>query len=118
MNTLTRCSVALGAVVLTVAFAAVAAGMMMGPPAKVKDGVVSIELPPPNKNFNDGPGMTVTRKSCTQCHASDYIYMQPPLSRAQWEGEVNKMRKTYNGDIKEKDIATIVDFLMTQNGAK
>src|SRR6202023_1221017 len=32
---------------------------------------------------------------CNNCHSPRYITMQPPLSAATWEAEVNKMTKTF-----------------------
>ena len=39
------------------------------------------------------------------------VLTQPQLSRAAWEAEVEKMRKTFKAPVEEKDVAGIVDYL-------
>ncbi len=86
------------------------------PLAADMSGTVKIDLPPETARFKAGPGMDTAAKSCMSCHSVDYVYMQPPLTKAQWHGEVVKMQKVYGAPIAESDIDTIVDYLMSQNG--
>ena len=77
---------------------------------------VTVTLPPPVISFKAGPNLGVVQANCLVCHGADYIYFQPPLTRAQWTAEVNKMRAAYKAQIADADIDKIVDYLMTQNG--
>jgi mono/diheme cytochrome c family protein len=77
---------------------------------------VSIELPKDTVKFKPGPGVQVAQTYCVICHSAGYVYMQPPLTRGQWEGEVNKMRKVYGAPLPEDQVKTVVDYLMSQNG--
>lgn len=77
---------------------------------------VSIDLPKDKVQFKPGPGAQVAQTYCVICHSAGYVYMQPPLTRGQWEGEVNKMRKVYGAPLPEDQVKTVVDYLMTQNG--
>jgi hypothetical protein len=95
-------------------FACLAAGA--GALAATGSGVVSVGLPKPDTHFNAGPGVDLARRHCLTCHSSDYVYTQPPLTKAQWTAEVTKMQKTYGAPIPDADVAPLVDYLMTQNG--
>jgi sulfite dehydrogenase (cytochrome) subunit B len=77
---------------------------------------VSVTLPAPLVPFKDGPNVEVARAYCLTCHSAEYVYMQPPLSRATWTAEVTKMRNTYGAAIPDSAIDGIVDYLVSQNG--
>jgi sulfite dehydrogenase (cytochrome) subunit B len=110
MNKLHRFAAPLVAVLGVVACAA--------PMAADMSGTVKIELPPETARFKPGPGMDTAAKSCMTCHSVDYVYMQPPLTKDQWHGEVMKMKKVYGATFAESDVDTIVNYLMSQNGKK
>ncbi|HJW27446.1 MAG TPA: cytochrome c, class I [Rhodocyclaceae bacterium] len=96
-----------GLIALVVSLPAAAAGT---------PGTVTVKLPDETARFKPGPGVETAARNCTLCHSADYIYMQPPLSRAQWQGEVTKMRKVYGAPIEERDTDAIVGYLLSQNG--
>jgi cytochrome c5 len=98
--------------------AAVALAACAAPLAADLSGTVKIDVPPETARFKPGPGMETAEKSCMMCHSVDYIYMQPPLTREQWHGEVMKMKKVYGALFPESDVDAIVDYLMSQNGKK
>lgn len=77
---------------------------------------VQIELPAETARFKSGPGVDTALQSCMTCHSVDYIYMQPPLTREQWRGEVVKMKNAFGAPFPESDVDTIVTYLMSQNG--
>jgi mono/diheme cytochrome c family protein len=79
-------------------------------------GTVTIKLPAATVPFKPGPGMEVANANCRTCHSAAYVYTQPPLTRAQWTAEVNKMKAAYGAPLADADVAPIVDYLMTQNG--
>lgn len=93
-------------------------GLAVGIPgyAAGKLGTVTIQLPDDAVKLKPGSGRETAGKYCVECHAADYIYMQPPLSREQWLAEVTKMKKVYGAPIVDRDIDVIVDYLLTQNG--
>lgn len=94
-------------------------GFSAGGPALAGDmGTVKIDLPPEHAQFKPGPGMETAAKYCMICHSVDYVYMQPPLTREQWHGEVMKMKKVFGCPLPDGDVDTIVDYLMSQNGKK
>lgn len=81
-------------------------------------GPVKITLPEENARFKPGPGLEVAQVQCMICHSADYIYMQPPLSKDQWQAEVTKMKKVFGAPIPDSDIDTVVTYLLSQNGKK
>ena len=80
------------------------------------DPSASITLPPPDNALKDGPNLALAQGRCLICHSADYIYTQPPLTKAQWTAEMTKMQKTYGAPITDADIPLLVDYLMSQNG--
>jgi mono/diheme cytochrome c family protein len=61
-------------------------------------------------------GNETALQSCMTCHSVDYIYMQPPLTKDQWRGEVVKMKDAFGAPLGENHVDTIVAYLMSQNG--
>lgn len=98
---------ALAALLPLVAFAATP------PPIPAK---VSVTLPADPFSFKPGPGSQAALANCLTCHSSAYVSTQPPLSRAQWTGEVTKMRNVFGAPISDADAATIVDYLTANYG--
>jgi len=79
-------------------------------------GAVTITLPAPNNTFKDGPNVALAQGKCLICHAADYVYTQPPLTKKQWTAEVTKMQKVFGAPVGDDDIAPLVEYLMSQNG--
>ena len=75
-----------------------------------------ITLPPEQMFLTPGPGMEKTAAGCGICHSTDYINMQPKMSKAQWTAEVNKMIKVMGAPINEEDAKTIIEYLATNYG--
>jgi hypothetical protein len=50
------------------------------------------------------------------CHAADYVYMQPPLTKSQWTAEVMKMKTAYGAAIPDDAVDPLVTYLVGQNG--
>jgi len=92
-------------------------GLLLGFHAFSADmGAVSIQLPAETAQLKPGPGLEAAQSNCMTCHSVDYIYMQPPLSKDQWQGEVVKMKKVMGAPIPDNEVDTIVQYLMSQNG--
>lgn len=81
-------------------------------------GVVSVNLPGETAMLKPGPGLEVAQANCLICHSVDYIYMQPPLTEAQWRGVVMKMKKVMGAPIPDGDVDSVVRYLVWQNGRK
>ncbi|MDE2573283.1 MAG: cytochrome c [bacterium] len=77
---------------------------------------VSVTYPPERQMFKDGEGAGLARANCQICHSSDYVYTQPPLTKAQWAAEVTKMKRVYGANIQDGDVDAIAAYLVTQNG--
>ncbi len=54
---------------------------------------------------------------CLMCHSADYMSSQPPMGKAFWEAEVNKMIKTYGAPIPADQIPAITEYLNSVYGA-
>jgi len=85
-------------------------------PAATKPGVVSVTFPAATVQFKPGPNLAAAQANCLVCHGADYIYNQPPLTKAGWTGSVNKMRNVFKATIADGDVDKIVEYLMSQNG--
>jgi cytochrome c5 len=79
---------------------------------------VSVNLPPGDRLFPEGPGSDVVNNNCLACHSAGMVLNQPALSKAQWEAEVNKMRMAYKAPVDPKDVDTIVGYLVSLNRQK
>jgi hypothetical protein len=79
---------------------------------------VSVELPPGDDVFPNGPGVDAINDNCLACHSADMVLNQPALSKAQWEAQVNLMRMTYKAPIDPKDVDPILDYLVSVKGVK
>jgi hypothetical protein len=96
--------------------AAVGIFSLAGASRAEESNVVSIELPEDHDTYRPGPHVQDALDYCAACHAADYVYMQPPLTRAQWEGEVAKMRTVFHCPVPDDKAPSIVDYLMSQDG--
>ena len=73
--------------------------------------VTAVELAP-------GDGLQDIRIYCNTCHSPGYITMQPSLSAATWEAEVNKMNKTFGAAIPEENTQKIILYLQAHYSAE
>jgi cytochrome c5 len=87
-----------------------------GAASSQSSGIRSIDLPVIQIDLKQGPGLEKTSTLCNICHSLDYITMQPPFSRAQWTGTVNKMVKVLGAPINDDDAKTIIEYLSTSYG--
>ena len=79
---------------------------------------VSVDLPPGDDMFPNGPGADAINNNCLACHSADMVLNQPALSKAQWEAQVNLMRTAYKAPIDPKDVDAILDYLVSVKGEK
>ncbi len=79
---------------------------------------VSVELPPGDDLFPNGPGADAIDNNCLACHSADMVLNQPALQMTQWHAEVEKMRTAYKAPVDPKDVDAIVNYLVSTKGAK
>jgi hypothetical protein len=79
---------------------------------------VSVDLPPGDDMFPNGPGADAINNNCLACHSADMVLNQPALPKAQWEAEVDKMSTAYKAPIDPKDVDAILDYLVSIKGEK
>ena len=77
---------------------------------------VSVELPPGDDMFPNGPGADAINNNCLACHSADMVLNQPALPKAQWEVEVDKMSTAYKAPTDPKDVGAILDYLVSVKG--
>lgn len=101
-------------------FAAAPVGTATSPLRPTGDGAEyqHIVLAHDEPTLPPGPGRTEFATNCVICHSPRYIFMQPPITRAVWTAEVQKMVNAYKAPISEHDQAQIVDYLVATFGAK
>jgi cytochrome c5 len=75
-----------------------------------------VELPNSERALPPGPGVDVVSANCLTCHSAGMVTTQPPMKKATWEGEVQKMMKVYKAPIADTDVATIVEYLVAIKG--
>jgi cytochrome c5 len=78
--------------------------------------IASIDLPFDDTPFPDlpagGASATAINENCRACHSAAMVLTQPKLSRAEWTGEVAKMRSVYKAPVAPADDAAIIDWLV------
>ncbi len=79
---------------------------------------VNVGLPFGDQMFPDGPGSDVTANNCLACHSAGMVLTQPPLPRATWQAEVDKMRAVYKAPVSDEDMKPIVDYLTRIKGPR
>lgn len=76
---------------------------------------VSVELPFSAALYPDlgpaAPSADAINNNCLSCHSSEMVMTQPRLTRAEWAGEVTKMRNVFRAPIDPADDAAIVAWL-------
>lgn len=79
---------------------------------------VNVEFPMSDRMFPGGAAADAINNNCLACHSAGMVLTQPPLSKAAWQAEVEKMRHTYHAPIAAEDVPAIVAYLVSTKGAK
>lgn len=74
------------------------------------------KLPDGQPAFRAGPNADLVTNNCLLCHSADYVATQPPLTRAQWQAGVEKMRGKFGAPIKTNDVPALVEYLTKNYG--
>jgi ABC-type transport system substrate-binding protein len=77
---------------------------------------LSVALPTSETSFPPGDGAEITPQ-CLICHSAGMVLRQPPLTRDQWVGEINKMRSAYGAPLPADQVDRLADYLFRINGA-
>jgi cytochrome c553 len=72
---------------------------------------VSVNFPHSDSTFPGGAGAAAINNDCLICHSAGMVLDQASLSRAEWQGEVDKMRDFYKAPFAAEDVPAIVDYL-------
>jgi cytochrome c553 len=100
----------------------VAAIAFSQPCAQAESGVafksVSVDLPAGDSMFPKGSNSDAADANCLACHSAGMVLNQPALSRSEWQAEVDKMRAAYKAPIDQKDVGSIVDYLVSIKGKR
>ena len=70
-----------------------------------------LELPKEEPTLKAGAGVELVKAACSACHSHDYIVTQPPLNRAQWTANVEKMKARFGAPLSTNEIPALVAYL-------
>jgi cytochrome c len=77
---------------------------------------LDIQLPPETGAFKQDVGAEIANGQCLTCHSVEYVVIQPPMQRAFWKAEVQKMQQKYGAPIPEEQVEAVVDYLTKNYG--
>jgi cytochrome c551/c552 len=77
---------------------------------------LDIQLPPETAAFKQDAGAEIANGQCLTCHSVEYVLIQPPMQRAFWKAEVQKMQQKYGAAIPEEQVEAVVDYLTKNYG--
>jgi len=79
-------------------------------------GALDIQLRPETVAFKQDIGAEIANGQCLTCHSVEYVVIQPPMQRAFWKAEVQKMQQKYGAQIPEEQVEAVVDYLTKNYG--
>ncbi len=77
----------------------------------------AVAMPIDEARFAGGASADAINANCTACHSTSMVLNQPPLTAAQWQTTITKMREVYHADIAEGDVPAILSYLTSLDGA-
>ncbi|MGO9134190.1 MAG: cytochrome c [Methylovirgula sp.] len=78
----------------------------------------TVQLPDGDRDFPPGKGVEALNTNCRICHSVGMVMNQPPMSKAGWTAEVNKMIKVFKAPVPAQEVEPIVDYLTQLSAAK
>jgi cytochrome c553 len=72
---------------------------------------VSTNFPRSDSTFPSGAEAAAINNDCLICHSAGMVLNQSTLSRAEWQGEVEKMRDAFKAPFAAEDVPAVVDYL-------
>jgi mono/diheme cytochrome c family protein len=79
---------------------------------------VSVELPTSQTLFPPGNGADIANGECLICHSAGMVLRQPPLTKEEWIGEINKMRNAFGAPLPADQVEALATYLHTINGGQ
>lgn len=77
---------------------------------------VSVELPVSQVSFPPGNGSVIANAYCLICHSAGMVLSQPPLTKDEWTGEINKMRNAFGAPLPADQVEALAEYLGSING--
>ena len=77
---------------------------------------LDIKLPPETTAFKQDVGAEIANGQCLTCNSVEYVVIQPPMQRAFWKAEVQKMQQKYGAPIPDQQVEAVVDYLTKNYG--
>lgn len=82
----------------------------------IRAAALDIQLPPETVAFKQDFGAEIANGQCLTCHSVEYVVIQPPMQRAFWKSEVQKMQQKYGAPIPQEQVEAVVDYLTKNYG--
>lgn len=76
----------------------------------------AVAMPIDEARFAGGAAADAINANCTACHSTSMVLNQPPLTAAQWQATITKMREVYHADIADRDVPAILAYLTALDG--
>lgn len=92
----------------------VAWGIMFG--GILRATALDIQLPAETGTFKQDIGAEIANGQCLTCHSVEYVMIQPPMQRAFWKAEVQKMQQKYGAPIPDDQVEAAVNYLTKNYG--
>jgi cytochrome c551/c552 len=77
---------------------------------------LDIQLPAETAAFKQDAGAEIANGQCLVCHSVEYVSTQPPMPRAFWKSEVQKMQQKYAAPIPDTQVEAVADYLTRNYG--
>ena len=72
---------------------------------------VAVDLPTSETSFPAGKGADIANAQCLICHSAGMVLEQPPLTRDEWAGEINKMRDSFGAPLPADQVEALAGYL-------
>jgi cytochrome c5 len=79
---------------------------------------VAVDLPTSGTAFPAGNGADIASAQCLMCHSAGMVLRQPPLTQAEWAGEINKMRNSYGAPLPADQVEVLAKYLRGIQGSQ
>ena len=77
---------------------------------------ITVSLPSGASDFPAGQGSDIANANCLICHSAGMVLRQPPLTVAEWNTEINKMKVSFGAPIPPDQIDELAHYLGGVNG--
>ncbi len=77
---------------------------------------INVSLPTSAAAFPTGKGSDIANANCLLCHSAGMVLRQPPLTVAEWNTEINKMKSSFGAPIPADQIDELAHYLGGING--